>query len=165
MGNGQVAKEGTADGGNQASARCARIQPFPAFCLTKRLPEIYASVPDYRRECSYYIALGYYKLGNYGHARRFNGGFLILPYTNIADDLICRSTATCRAIEYASTVPQRPHRSSRDKGGIYRSVRCILCSVRVADQSHIYLGIGLVAGAAALGGLVVASLYKQARRR
>jgi hypothetical protein len=27
------------------------------------------------------------------------------------------------------------------------------------------LGIGLVAGAAALGGLVVASLYKQARRR
>lgn len=36
-------------------------------------PEIYASVQDYRRECSYYIALGYYKLGNYGHARRFNG--------------------------------------------------------------------------------------------
>jgi hypothetical protein len=37
------------------------------------LPEIYASDTDYRRECSYYIALGYYKLGNYGHARRFNG--------------------------------------------------------------------------------------------
>jgi hypothetical protein len=36
-------------------------------------PEIYSSVPSHRRECTYYIAMGYYKLGNYGHARKFNG--------------------------------------------------------------------------------------------
>jgi hypothetical protein len=35
--------------------------------------EIYQTAPEYRRECSYYIALGYYKLGNYGMGRKFNG--------------------------------------------------------------------------------------------
>lgn len=74
MGNGQVAKEGTADGGDQASSRYA-VSPYhlPLHPTSIFPTEIYASVPDYRRECSYYIALGYYKLGNYGHARRFNG--------------------------------------------------------------------------------------------
>lgn len=43
----------------------------------KLLQEIYSDSPDHRRECTYYIAMGYYKLGNYGHARKFNGEFLI----------------------------------------------------------------------------------------
>ena len=50
--------------------------------------EIYASVPDYRRECSYYIALGYYKLGNYGHARRFNGTLLIASDMAVTDQCL-----------------------------------------------------------------------------
>ncbi len=36
--------------------------------------EIYSASPSHRRECTYYIAVGYYKLQNYAHARKFNGG-------------------------------------------------------------------------------------------
>ena len=36
------------------------------------LQEIYAAEPLRRRECLYYLALGYFKLGNWDHARRFN---------------------------------------------------------------------------------------------
>lgn len=35
-------------------------------------PDIYRSEPTRRRECLYYLALGYYKMGNYDEARRFN---------------------------------------------------------------------------------------------
>ncbi|EPT01311.1 hypothetical protein FOMPIDRAFT_1023387 [Fomitopsis schrenkii] len=36
------------------------------------LQEIYRSEPTRRRECLYYLALGYYKMGNHEEARRFN---------------------------------------------------------------------------------------------
>lgn len=36
------------------------------------LQEIYRSEPTRRRECLYYLALGYYKLGDYENARKFN---------------------------------------------------------------------------------------------
>ena len=36
-------------------------------------PEIYRAEPGRRRECLYYLALGYYKMGNYEDAQRFNG--------------------------------------------------------------------------------------------
>jgi len=36
------------------------------------LSEIFRSSPERRRECLYYLALGNYKLGNYGEARRYN---------------------------------------------------------------------------------------------
>ncbi|KAH9839862.1 mitochondrial fission 1 protein [Rhodofomes roseus] len=36
------------------------------------LQEIYRAEPTRRRECLYYLALGYYKFGNYEEARRFN---------------------------------------------------------------------------------------------
>lgn len=38
------------------------------------LLEIYREEPTRRRECLYYLALGYYKLGNFEDARRFNSG-------------------------------------------------------------------------------------------
>jgi hypothetical protein len=38
-------------------------------------PEIYSASPSHRRECTYYIAVGYYKLRNYSHARKFNGEY------------------------------------------------------------------------------------------
>ena len=37
------------------------------------LIDIYSASPSHRRECTYYIAVGYYKLKQYGHARKFNG--------------------------------------------------------------------------------------------
>lgn len=36
------------------------------------LSEIFRAHPERRRECLFYLALGNYKLGNYGEARRYN---------------------------------------------------------------------------------------------
>jgi fission 1 protein len=36
------------------------------------LSDIFRTSPERRRECLYYLALGNYKLGNYGEARRYN---------------------------------------------------------------------------------------------
>ena len=36
------------------------------------LSEIFRGAPQRKRECLYYLALGNYKLGNYGEARRYN---------------------------------------------------------------------------------------------
>ncbi|KAK4148990.1 hypothetical protein C8A00DRAFT_47310 [Chaetomidium leptoderma] len=36
------------------------------------LSEIFRTSPERRRECLYYLALGNYKLGNYGDARKYN---------------------------------------------------------------------------------------------
>ncbi|CAL5868168.1 uncharacterized protein PFLUO_LOCUS2392 [Penicillium psychrofluorescens] len=36
------------------------------------LSEIFRAAPERRRECLYYLALGNFKLGNYGEARRYN---------------------------------------------------------------------------------------------
>ncbi|KAM3510089.1 hypothetical protein MY10362_000228 [Beauveria mimosiformis] len=36
------------------------------------LSEIFRIAPERRRECLYYLALGNYKLGSYGEARRYN---------------------------------------------------------------------------------------------
>jgi hypothetical protein len=35
--------------------------------------DIYRAEPTRRRECLYYLALGYYKMGNYDEAKKFNG--------------------------------------------------------------------------------------------
>jgi mitochondrial fission 1 protein len=40
------------------------------------LSEIFRVSPERRRECLYYLALGSYKLGNYGEARRYNDKLL-----------------------------------------------------------------------------------------
>ncbi|KAF8938125.1 mitochondrial membrane protein [Dissophora ornata] len=40
------------------------------------LTEIYREVPDRRRECLFYLALGHFKLGNYNDARKFNESLL-----------------------------------------------------------------------------------------
>ncbi|EMR66952.1 mitochondrial membrane protein [Eutypa lata] len=38
----------------------------------RMLSDIFRVAPERRRECLYYLALGNYKLGNYGEARRYN---------------------------------------------------------------------------------------------
>lgn len=38
--------------------------------------DIYREVPDRRRECLFYLALGHFKLGNYNDARKFNESLL-----------------------------------------------------------------------------------------
>ena len=37
--------------------------------------DIYRTEPTRRRECLYYLALGYYKMGNYADAKSFNGRY------------------------------------------------------------------------------------------
>ncbi|KAF9437939.1 mitochondrial membrane protein [Entomortierella beljakovae] len=40
------------------------------------LTDIYREVPDRRRECLFYLALGHFKLANYNDARKFNESLL-----------------------------------------------------------------------------------------
>ncbi|KAK5674977.1 mitochondrial membrane protein [Elasticomyces elasticus] len=47
------------------------------------LSDIFRASPDRRRECLYYLALGNYKLGNYGEARRYNDSLLELETGNL----------------------------------------------------------------------------------
>ena len=47
------------------------------------LSEIFRASPDRRRECLYYLALGNYKLGNYGEARRYNDSLLEMEEGNL----------------------------------------------------------------------------------
>lgn len=47
------------------------------------LSEIFRVAPERRRECLYYLALGNYKLGNYGEARRYNDLLLDKEPTNL----------------------------------------------------------------------------------
>ncbi|KAG1808611.1 uncharacterized protein BJ212DRAFT_1382043 [Suillus subaureus] len=47
------------------------------------LQEIYRTEPSRRRECLYYLALGYYKMGNFTDARSFNDLLLSREPTNL----------------------------------------------------------------------------------
>jgi len=49
----------------------------------KLLQEIYSASPSHRRECTYYIAVGYYKLRNYEYARKFNDLLLSVEPENM----------------------------------------------------------------------------------
>ncbi|CDZ97387.1 mitochondrial fission 1 protein [Phaffia rhodozyma] len=49
----------------------------------KLLQEIYAAEPQRRRECLYYLALGYYKLGSWDNAKKFNDLLLSKEPTNL----------------------------------------------------------------------------------
>ncbi|KAJ1944296.1 mitochondrial membrane protein [Linderina macrospora] len=46
------------------------------------LHEIHSSFPERKRECMYYLALGYYKMGEYANARVFNDQLLALEPQN-----------------------------------------------------------------------------------
>ncbi|SPO00140.1 probable Mitochondria fission 1 protein [Cephalotrichum gorgonifer] len=47
------------------------------------LSDIFRASPERRRECLYYLALGNYKLGNYGEARRYNERLLETEPANL----------------------------------------------------------------------------------
>lgn len=71
MGTSQVHEPGITDGRSKAItgyAESRTASPAPTDGV-----EIYSASPSHRRECTYYIAVGYYKLRNYSHARKFNG--------------------------------------------------------------------------------------------
>jgi len=47
------------------------------------LSEIFRTSPERRRECLFYLALGNFKLGNYGEARRYNDKLLEMEPVNL----------------------------------------------------------------------------------
>ncbi|CAK9779491.1 mitochondrial fission 1 protein [Cutaneotrichosporon oleaginosum] len=93
----------------------------------KLLQEIYSASPSHRRECSYYIAVGYYKLRNYTYARKFNDLLLAVEPENMQA----------------------------------QSLRQVIDRAVARDG---YIGMGILAGAAAVTGLVATALIKRARR-
>ncbi|OCF37275.1 mitochondria fission 1 protein [Kwoniella heveanensis CBS 569] len=93
----------------------------------KLLQEIYSASPAHRRECTYYIAVGYYKLRNYAYAKKFNDLLLSVEPENMQA----------------------------------QSLRTLIDQAVTRDG---YIGVGIIAGAAAVTGLIVASLVKRSRR-
>ncbi|GMK58293.1 hypothetical protein CspeluHIS016_0503250 [Cutaneotrichosporon spelunceum] len=93
----------------------------------KLLQEIYSASPSHRRECSYYIAVGYYKLHNYTYARKFNDLLLAVEPENMQA----------------------------------QSLRQVIDNAVARDG---YIGMGILAGAAAVTGLVATALIKRSRR-
>lgn len=97
--------------------------------------DLYRTEPSRRRECLYYLALGYYKLGNYEQARKFNGTFIyllfsvlslvglvpifpLMPYTSSA----CRTPDSKRAGQPASPKPRVPYRQGSCTGYVFSSL-------------------------------------------
>ena len=69
-------REHQVEGVRLLQGACAVPLPPPPSSGSPRSPratEIYRAEPARRRECLYYLALGYYKMGNYEDAQRFNG--------------------------------------------------------------------------------------------
>ncbi|KAL1409038.1 Mitochondrial fission 1 protein [Vanrija albida] len=94
----------------------------------KLLQEIYSASPSHRRECTFYIAVGYYKLRNYSHARTFNDLLLAVEPENMQA----------------------------------QSLRQLIDKAVTRDG---YIGMGIIAGAAAVTGIVLASVIKRATRK
>ncbi|ORX38029.1 mitochondria fission 1 protein [Kockovaella imperatae] len=93
----------------------------------KLLQEIYSASPPHRRECSYYIAVGYYKLKNYANAKKFN-------------DLLLQ----------------------HEPGNMQAQSLRVLIERGVTRDG--YIGLGIVAGAAAVAGVVLASVIKRTKK-
>jgi hypothetical protein len=109
--------------------------------LPHPLPEIYAAEPLRRRECLYYLALGYYKLGNWEHAKKFNStsqpsssfaralsAELVLSFGDAAR----RPPPQQGTDQHASPVAQQPHRRRHGKRSAYLSLLLLKC--RVSSQ-------------------------------
>ncbi|WOO82690.1 Mitochondrial fission 1 protein [Vanrija pseudolonga] len=94
----------------------------------KLLQEIYSASPSHRRECTFYIAVGYYKLRNYSHAKTFNDLLLAVEPENMQA----------------------------------QSLRQLIDKAVTRDG---YIGMGIIAGAAAVTGIVLASVIKRATRK
>ncbi|KAG0232773.1 mitochondrial membrane protein [Actinomortierella wolfii] len=88
------------------------------------LTDIYREVPDRRRECLFYLAVGHLKLGNYNDARKFNDSLLEFEPNN------SQALALRQEIEN-----------------------------RVAKEG--FIGMAIVTGVAAVGGIVLAALLKK----
>lgn len=67
----QVEGVGLLQGTSLRLSYCASNQTVP--------PDIYRTEPVRRRECLYYLALGYYKMGNYEEAKNFVGTCPLIP--------------------------------------------------------------------------------------
>ncbi|TXT10742.1 hypothetical protein VHUM_02247 [Vanrija humicola] len=94
----------------------------------KLLQEIYSASPSHRRECTFYIAVGYYKLRNYSHAKTFNDLLLAVEPENLQA----------------------------------QSLRQLIDKAVTRDG---YIGMGIIAGAAAVTGIVLAGVIKRATRK
>lgn len=53
--------------------------------------ELYREEPTRRRECLYYLALGYYKMGNFDDARKFNSMNILTFLGVIIEHLCCQA--------------------------------------------------------------------------
>lgn len=105
--------------------------------------EIYSASPDHRRECTYYIAVGYYKLRNYAYARKFNNLLLSVEPGNMQAQSL--STLIENAVKRDGLI------------GKFEINFIRACANAVP-------GIGMITGAVAVVGLIAGSVWKRSRK-
>jgi fission 1 protein len=109
--------------------------------------EIYRSDPPRRRECLYYLSLGHYKMGNFEEARRFN----------------CKYLTCLKERQTLNVLPAIALLMEREPNNQQAQSLNQLIEKGVAREG--YIGMALMGGAAALGGVVIASLLRRGGRR
>lgn len=118
-----------------------------------------------RRECLYYMSLGYYRLGNYEEARKFNGAYLIFFQSNIYTLTFVSQLALLLDKEPGNLQAQSLG-AIIDKAATRGKVLFLRPSSYIdAFASDSYVGMAIAGGAAALGTLLIAGLIKSSRSR
>jgi Fis1 C-terminal tetratricopeptide repeat len=74
MGSSEESHAGSPGGGREVTPRRADSYARISFLMYHHpAVEIYRAEPTRRRECLYYLSLGYYKMENFEEAKKFNG--------------------------------------------------------------------------------------------
>jgi len=162
MGSSEINKPGTTDGRSQAIAGYVQLAIVAAFAANE--VEIYSASPSHRRECTYYIAVGYYKLRNYSHARKFNGESHLHLHRLLSTTTMM--TGMKLIVDLLLSVEPDNMQAQSLRTLIENSVQRdgYIGESESVWRLKLMVGMGLLAGAAAVTGLVVAGVLKRARR-
>lgn len=108
--------------------------------------EIYRDSPERRRECLYYLAVGHYKLGNYGEARQFNQQLLKFEPNN----------TQAHALNKLIT-----EKVSRGKMMMRMIIKMCLFIITCSFSVEGVIGLAIVSGVLAVGAALVAAIIKR----
>lgn len=124
--------------------------------------DIYREVPDRRRECLFYLALGHFKLGNYNDARKFNEALLEFEPNNHQAHAL-RQEIEARVAKgktkLPSFLPELPslffwcHGRTNPANGFF-----IFFANLIVEG---YIGMAIVGTVAAVGTIILTSLLKK----
>lgn len=114
----------------------------------RMIAEIYRSDPPRRRECLYYLSLGHYKMGNFEEAKRFNG------------EPACFSPLLSQR-----SLHKKPPALLMEREPHNQQAQSLNALIEKGVAREGYIGMALMGGAAAVGGVLIAGLLRRGGRR